>query len=224
MTVVLTVSAILFGVLAYFGLPVNDLPAVDYPGDPGAGGLSRRHARDDGEQRRHAARAAVHADPRAGAGHLQQQPGAHQLRRCSSTLDKSIDAAATDVQAAITQAHGTAAARSAQPADVHARPTRTISRSCTSRCTATRSPRASSTTTPTRRSASASAFCRGVSQVPVYGTQSAVRIKADPSALATRSMTMDDLATAIKNGTSYQGRGPVRRPAPHASCSSRKAS
>src|SRR5205823_13039120 len=42
MTVVLTVSAILFGVLAYWQLPVNDLPAVDYPvitfgaGYPGA--------------------------------------------------------------------------------------------------------------------------------------------------------------------------------------------
>jgi hypothetical protein len=31
MTVVLTGSVILFGVLAYFALPVNDLPAVDYP-------------------------------------------------------------------------------------------------------------------------------------------------------------------------------------------------
>jgi HAE1 family hydrophobic/amphiphilic exporter-1 len=31
MTVLLTVSAILFGVLAYKALPVNDLPAVDYP-------------------------------------------------------------------------------------------------------------------------------------------------------------------------------------------------
>ncbi len=31
MTVVLTVSAIFFGVLAYLQLPVNDLPAVDYP-------------------------------------------------------------------------------------------------------------------------------------------------------------------------------------------------
>src|SRR5438045_7813269 len=42
MTAVLTVSAIVFGVLAYFALPVNDLPAVDYPviqvnvGYPGA--------------------------------------------------------------------------------------------------------------------------------------------------------------------------------------------
>jgi HAE1 family hydrophobic/amphiphilic exporter-1 len=42
MTTVLTVSAILFGVLAYRAMPVNDLPAVDYPvitvnvGYPGA--------------------------------------------------------------------------------------------------------------------------------------------------------------------------------------------
>lgn len=42
MTVVLTTSAILFGILAYHQLPVNDLPAVDYPviqvscGYPGA--------------------------------------------------------------------------------------------------------------------------------------------------------------------------------------------
>jgi HAE1 family hydrophobic/amphiphilic exporter-1 len=31
MTTVLTVSAILFGILSYFRLAVNDLPAVDYP-------------------------------------------------------------------------------------------------------------------------------------------------------------------------------------------------
>src|SRR5690349_24228284 len=42
MTAVLTISAIVFGVLAYFALPVNDLPTVDYPviqvnvGYPGA--------------------------------------------------------------------------------------------------------------------------------------------------------------------------------------------
>src|SRR3981189_2555317 len=42
MPAVLTISAIVFGVLAYFALPVNDLPAVDYPviqvsvGYPGA--------------------------------------------------------------------------------------------------------------------------------------------------------------------------------------------
>src|SRR5579859_6249285 len=31
MTIALTVSVILFGVLAYFRLPVSDLPAIDYP-------------------------------------------------------------------------------------------------------------------------------------------------------------------------------------------------
>jgi len=31
MTAVLTLSVILFGGLAYWQLPVNDLPAVDYP-------------------------------------------------------------------------------------------------------------------------------------------------------------------------------------------------
>jgi HAE1 family hydrophobic/amphiphilic exporter-1 len=31
LTTVLTISVILFGVLSYFRLPVNDLPAVDYP-------------------------------------------------------------------------------------------------------------------------------------------------------------------------------------------------
>ena len=42
MTAVLTLSVILFGVLSYWQLPVNDLPAVDYPviqvqvGYPGA--------------------------------------------------------------------------------------------------------------------------------------------------------------------------------------------
>ena len=42
MTAVLTLSVILFGILSYLQLPVNDLPAVDYPviqvtvGYPGA--------------------------------------------------------------------------------------------------------------------------------------------------------------------------------------------
>src|SRR5205823_1638457 len=37
--------------------------------------------------------------------------------------------------------------------------------------------------------------------------KSAIRIKADASALAARNMTVDDLANAIQKGTSYQGAG-----------------
>ncbi len=47
----------------------------------------------------------------------------------------------------------------------------------------------------------------GVSQVNIYGVQGAIRIKADPAALATRGLTMDDLASAIRAGTVYSGAG-----------------
>src|SRR5437764_1816474 len=51
------------------------------------------------------------------------------------------------------------------------------------------------------------AILRGVSQVNIYGVQGAMRIKADPAALAARGFTMDDLASAIKAGTVYSGAG-----------------
>src|SRR5437773_9686491 len=105
MTVVLTVSAILFGVLAYFQLPVNDLPAVDYP-------VIQVQAFYPG------------ATPETMANNVatplerqfMQIPGLEIVTSSSSQgntsmtlqfdLSKSIDAAATDVQAAITQATG----------------------------------------------------------------------------------------------------------------------
>ncbi len=47
----------------------------------------------------------------------------------------------------------------------------------------------------------------GVSQVNVYGTKSAIRIKADPSAMWARGISIDDLNNAIRQGTSYTGAG-----------------
>src|SRR4029434_7019928 len=47
----------------------------------------------------------------------------------------------------------------------------------------------------------------GVSQVNIYGVQGAIRIKADPAALAARGLTIDDLANGIKVGTVYSGAG-----------------
>ena len=117
MTVVLTVSAILFGVLAYFGLPVNDLPAVDYPviqvqvSYPGATPETMANNVATPLERQ-----------------FMQIPGLELVTSNSGQghtsfvlqfdLSKSLDAAATDVQAAITQARE-AARRSAQPADIH---------------------------------------------------------------------------------------------------------
>src|SRR4030095_4682659 len=47
----------------------------------------------------------------------------------------------------------------------------------------------------------------GVSQVAVYGTKSAIRIKANPAAMWARGISIDDLSAAIKSGTSYTGAG-----------------
>ena len=47
----------------------------------------------------------------------------------------------------------------------------------------------------------------GVSQINVFGTKSAIRIKADPAALWARGISIDDLSAAIKSGTSYTGAG-----------------
>src|SRR5213078_862589 len=98
MTAVLTISAIVFGVLAYKQLPVNDLPAVDYPviqvnvGYPGASPDTM------------ASNVATPLERQ-----FMQIPGLDVITsnstqgNCTLTLqfvlDKSIDAAATDVQA-----------------------------------------------------------------------------------------------------------------------------
>ena len=105
MTAVLTLSVILFGVLSYFQLPVNDLPAVDYPviqvqvGYPGASPdtianniatpLERQFMQINGLE-------VVTSKSTQGVASFTLQ----------FALDKNIDAAATDVQTAISQATG----------------------------------------------------------------------------------------------------------------------
>src|SRR5437867_13318614 len=116
MTAVLTVSVILFGVLAYRGLPVNDLPAVEYPviqvqaDYPGASPdtvanniatpLERQFMQINGLEL---------VTSKSTQGHVSLT--------LQFVLDKSIDAAATDVQTAISQAAGRL------PADLPSPPT-----------------------------------------------------------------------------------------------------
>ncbi|HYE19907.1 MAG TPA: efflux RND transporter permease subunit [Tepidisphaeraceae bacterium] len=205
MTIVLTVSAILFGVLAYRALPVNDLPAVDYPviqvsvGYPGASPQTV---------------ASTIATPLE--RQFMQIPGLELVTSKSNqgfasmtlqfSLEKSIDAAATDVQAAITRATGNL------PQDLPAPPTFTktnpndqpIMYIGLTSDTLTRGQLYDLANTQVGQRIST---VNGVAQVQVYGTKSAIRIKADPSALASRNLTLDDLAAAIRQGTSFQGAG-----------------
>ena len=116
MTAVSTASVIVFGVLSYTRLPVNDLPAVDYPviqvqaDYPGASPetvanniatpLERRFMQINGLE-------VVTSKSTQG----------HTSLTLEFALDKSIDAAATDVQTAISQA------TSSLPADLPSQPT-----------------------------------------------------------------------------------------------------
>src|SRR5436853_7385820 len=116
MTSVLTLSVILFGILSYFRLPVNDLPAVDYPviqvqaDYPGASPetvanniatpLERQFMQINGLE-------LVNSKSTQG----------HTSITLQFALSKSIDAAATDVQTASSQATGSL------PVDLPAPPT-----------------------------------------------------------------------------------------------------
>ena len=205
MTVALTASALLFGIFAYFRLPVSDLPAVDYPviqvqvNYPGATPETMANNVATPLERQ-----------------FMQIPGlemvtsnngqGHSSFVLQFNLSKSLDGAATDVQAAITRAQGQL------PVDLPSPPTFTktnpndqpIMYIAIVSDTATEGQLYDYANTQVGERIS---ILPGVSQVAVYGTQSAVRIKANPSTMATRNITLEDLTNAVKNGTAYTGAG-----------------
>ena len=205
MTVALTVSIVLFGVFAYFRLPVSDLPAVDYPviqvqvNYPGANPETMANNVATPLERQ-----------------FMQIPGlelvtsnngqGHSSFVLQFALSKSLDAAATDVQAAITRAQGQL------PVDLPSPPTFTktnpndqpIQYLALVSDTATDGQLYDFANTQVGERIS---ILPGVSQVSIFGTPSAIRIKADPSAMAVRNITLADLTTAIQSGTSYTGAG-----------------
>lgn len=205
MTAVLTLSVILFGVLSYMRLPVNDLPAVDYPviqvtvGYPGASPdtianniatpLERQFMQINGLE-------VVTSKSTQGVATFTLQ----------FALDKNIDAAATDVQTAISQSIGSL------PADLPSPPT--YSKSNPNDQPIMYIALTSDSVTPgllydygSTQVGQRLSILPGVSRVNVFGTKSAIRIKANPDAMWARNLSIDDLSTAIKNGTSYTGAG-----------------
>jgi HAE1 family hydrophobic/amphiphilic exporter-1 len=205
MTVLLTLSVIVAGVATYSKLPVNDLPAVDYP-------IIQVSCAYPG------------ADPVTMANNIAtplekqflQIPGLDIITSSSNqgntsltlqfVLSKSITDAATDVQAAIQRATGKL------PLDLPSPPTFTKTNPndqavylvglMSDTMTDGDLYKYASTVVAQRMS-----ILPGVSQVNIYGVQAAIRIKADPAALAARGLTMDDLANGIKAGTVYSGAG-----------------
>src|SRR5580765_6379938 len=205
MTAVLTVAVILFGVLSYFRLPVNDLPVVDYPvisvqaNYPGASPdtvanniatpLERQFMQINGLELV-----------------TSQSTQGHVGFTLQFALDKSIDAAATDVQTAISQSTGSL------PVDLPSPPT--YSKTNPNDQPILYIALTSDSVTPGRLYDYGStqvgqriSILPGVSRVNVFGTKSAIRIKADPSEMWARGITVEDLAAAIENGTRRSGAG-----------------
>jgi HAE1 family hydrophobic/amphiphilic exporter-1 len=205
MTMLLTASIVVFGILSYNQLAVNDLPAVDYPviqvkvSYPGANPETMANTIATPLEKQ-----------------FTQIPGLN-LSTSTNTqgntnitlqfdLSKSVDAAATDVQAAIQAASGKL------PGDLPSPPSFTKTNpndqpvmyiALTSDTLSDGELYRYATTEVSQRIN----ILPGVSQVNIYGVQAAIRIKVDPGALVTRGMTFDDLASAIRSGTSYSGAG-----------------
>src|SRR5205823_1838605 len=193
MTVLLTLSVIVAGLATYGKLAVNDLPAVDYPvinvtsSYPGANPTTMANNIATPLEKQ-----------------FLQIPGLDIITSSSTqgntsltlqfNLSKSITDAATDVQAAIQRATGKL------PIDLPSPPTFTKTNPndqaiyllglLSDTLTDGDLYKYASTAVQQRI-----AILPGVSQVNVYGVQGAIRIKADPAALASRGLTMDDLAS-----------------------------
>src|SRR2546426_363643 len=205
MTMLLTVSVLVFGILSYNQLAVNDLPAVDYPvisvtaSYPGADPVTMANTIATPLEKQ-----------------FTQIPGISLITSASSQgntsitiqfdLSKSIDGAASDVQSAIQRASGQL------PADLPSPPTFTkanpndqpVMYVALTSDTLTDGELYRYGTTEVAQRVN---ILPGVSQVNIYGVKGAIRIKVDPGKLATRNMTFDELAAAIKAGTAYSGAG-----------------
>jgi len=210
MTALLTVSIILFGVMAYRQLPVNDLPVVDYPV------IQVNVAYPGASPQTMAANVATPLEKQ-----FMQIPGLELVTSNSGQgstsfvlqfdLDKSIDAAATDVQTAITQA------AASLPVDLPSPPT--FSKTNPNDFPIMFIGVGSDTLSEGKLYDYANtvigqriSILAGVSRIMVFGVRTAVRVKADPSQMASRGISIDDLAAAIQAGTGYTGAGQLDGP------------
>ena len=205
MTAVLTASVVLFGILSYRQLPVNDLPAVDYPviqvqaDYPGASPDTMANNIATPLERQFMQITGLEVV-------TSKSTQGHTSLTLQFALDKSIDAAATDVQTAITQASGSL------PIDLPSPPT--LSKTNPNDQPIMYVALTSDSITAGQLYDYANiqvgqriSILPGVSRVAVFGTKSAIRIKADPAAMWARGISVDDLSAAIRAGTSYSGAG-----------------
>ena len=199
MTTLLMVLVMLFGIAAFFSLPISDLPVVDSPvitvtvAYPGASPDTM---------------ASTVAAPLE--SQFMQIPGLKSIISTNTDsqtqimltfdLDRSIDLAAPDVQAAISRAQANL------PTDLPAPPTYTKTNPSDTPIMYLMV--SSDSLTPgqlydyaNRTIGQRISMIEGVSQVQVYGSQSAIRVQVDPAKLAAYGIGLNDIAGAVQTGT-----------------------
>lgn len=210
MTILLALSALLFGLYSYKAMPVNDLPGVDYP-------VIQVSASYPG------------ADPSIMAANvaspLEQQfmqiPGIEMVTSANSfgssrlvlqfALSKSIDAAATDVQSAIQRAMGNL------PSDLPSPPSFTKDNP-NDMPILLFSVLSDAMTEGELYEYAFSEISQkltmidGVSKVDIYGSPRAVRVEADTQKLYSMGLTMTDLKTALSRTSNMFGAGQLEGP------------
>jgi HAE1 family hydrophobic/amphiphilic exporter-1 len=199
MTTLVMAGILIFGLVAYRSLPVSDLPAVDYPT------ISVNASLPGASPETMASSVATPLEKE-----FSTIPGIEVMTSTSSqggasislqfALSRNIDAAAQDVQAAISQA------MRSLPQDIQPPSFRKVDPS--SRPILYYALR-SRTLPLTQLNEYAETFLaqrlstvEGVAQVQVYGSMKyAVRIQLDPQQLAARSIGIDEVAQSVENGS-----------------------
>ncbi len=197
MTTLVMIGILVFGITAYRQLPVSDLPNVDFPTItvtallPGTSPQTMAATVATPLEKQFSTIAGI--DNMTSTSSLGQTQIVIQF-----TLDRNIDAAAQDVQAAIAQTlRGLPQGiippsyQKTNPADA---PILTLA------LTADDVPLSTLDEFGETTLAQRLSMVGGVSQVLVYGAQKyAIRVQLDPSQLATRGIALEDVATAIQN-------------------------
>ncbi len=199
MTTLIMLAILLFGVIAYRVLPVSDLPNVDFPtllvnaSLPGASPETMASAVATPLERQFSTIAGLDSmNSTNGLGVT--------LITLQFSLDRDIDAAAQDVQAAITKATKQLpqnmptppAYQKVNPAD---QPVLYLSLSSPILPLSTINRYADTFIAPRI------SMISGVAQVQIFGSQKyAVRAQLDPQALASRAIGIDEVASAVAKG------------------------
>ncbi|MFA5516314.1 MAG: multidrug efflux RND transporter permease subunit [Desulfuromonadales bacterium] len=199
MTSLVMLAIMIFGVFAYRLLPVNDLPSIDFPtiqvraNLPGASPETMASAVATPLERQLSTIAGIESmSSTNGQG--------SSIITLQFALDRDIDAAAQDVQSAISQAArqlpqdmpSPPSMRKVNPADS---PVLYLALSSTTLPLAEINEFADTVIAPRI------SMISGVAQVMVYGSQKyAVRVQLDPQALVSRQIGLDEVARALASG------------------------